>query len=106
MAAKIKKGDTVIVLTGKDKGKSGEVTKVLVNENKVLVQGVSVAKRHNRPSMASQGGIESKELPIHISNVALSDPKENKPTRVGFKVLDNGDKVRVAKRSGETVATA
>ena len=104
MAAKIKKGDTVVVLTGKDKGKSGEVTKVLPADNKVLVQGVNVAKRHNRPSAMSTGGIESKELPIHISNVALADPKDGKATRVGFKKLDNGDQVRVAKRSGETVS--
>lgn len=104
MAAKIKKGDKVVVLTGKDKGKTGEVTKMLNTDNKVLVQGVNVAKRHNRPSAASTGGIESKELPIHISNVALVDPKDGKATRVGFKKLDNGEHVRVAKRSGETVS--
>lgn len=104
MAAKIRKGDNVVVLTGKDKGKTGEVVKVLPTENKVLVQGVNVAKRHNRPSMMSTGGIENKELPIHLSNVALADPKDGKATRVGFKTLDNGDKVRVAKRSGETVS--
>lgn len=103
MAAKIKKGDKVIVRTGKDRGKSGEVLKVLVNENRVLVQGINVAKRHEKPSMQSQGGISNKELPVHISNVALADPKDGKATRVGFKTLDDGTKTRFAKRSGEVV---
>jgi large subunit ribosomal protein L24 len=103
MAAKIKKGDTVIVRTGKDKGKTGEVLKVLVAEQRVLVQGINVAKRHEKPSMKSTGGVTQKELSIHVSNVGLVDPKDGKATRVGFKLLDDGKKVRVAKRSGEVV---
>ncbi len=104
MAAKIKKGDKVVVLTGRDKGKTGEVLKVLPKENRLLVQGVNQVKRHNRPSAFSAGGIETKELSIHRSNVALADPKTGKPTRVGFETLKDGTKVRVAKKSGETVA--
>ena len=103
MAAKIKKGDKVVVLTGKDKGKSGEVTKVIPAENRVVVQGVNLVKRHTRPSAMGQGGIVTKEAPIHRSNVALADPKDGKPTRVGFSILKDGTKTRVAKRSGETV---
>ena len=103
MAAKIKKGDKVVIRTGKDRGKTGEVLKVLVNEQRVLVQGVNVAKRHEKPSMRSQGGITNKELSIHISNVALADPKDGAATRVGFKTLDDGTKTRFAKRSGEVV---
>ena len=101
---KIKKGDKVIVLTGKDKGVKGEVLKTLPAESRVIVQGVNVAKKHRKPTqMNPQGGIENIELPIHISNVALLDPKEDKATRVGYKALKDGKKVRVAKRSGETV---
>ena len=103
MANKIKKGDTVVVLTGKDKGKSGEVLRLDPRENRVVVQGVNVVKRHQRPSMQSQGGIEEKEAPIHVSNVAVADPKDDKPTRVGFQTLNDGRKVRVARRSGETI---
>ena len=103
MKLKIKKGDTVIVITGKDKGKTGEVTKVLVQENKVIVSGINIAKRHTKPSQESAGGIISKEMPIHISNVAYVDPKTNKPTRLGIKMDKNGRKVRVAKKSGEVV---
>jgi large subunit ribosomal protein L24 len=103
MANKIKKGDTVVVLTGKDKGKSGEVLRLEPRENRAVVQGVNVVKRHQRPSMQSQGGIEEKEAPIHVSNLAVSDPKDGKPTRVGFQTLDDGRKVRVARRSGETI---
>lgn len=103
MANKIKKGDTVVVLTGKDKGKSGEVLRLDPRENRAVVQGVNVVKRHQRPSMQSQGGIEEKEAPIHVSNIAVSDPKDGKPTRVGFQTLDDGRKVRVARRSGETI---
>ena len=103
MKLKIKKGDTVIVITGKDKGKTGEVTKVLVQENKVIVSGINIAKRHTKPSQESAGGIISKEMPIHISNVAYVDPKTNKPTRLGIKMDKNGHKVRVAKKSGEVV---
>ena len=101
MAAKIKKGDTVIVIAGKDKGRSGRVLKVLVKEDRVLVEGVNMAKRHTAPNVANpQGGVIAKEAPLHISNVALRDPKTGKPTRVGFKTNDKGVKVRVAKGSG------
>ena len=103
MKLKIKKGDKVIVITGKDKGKTGEVTKVLVQENKVIVSGINIAKRHTKPSQESAGGIISKEMPIHISNVAYVDPKTSKPTRLGIKVDKDGRKVRVAKKSGEVV---
>lgn len=103
MAAKIKKGDTVVVITGKDKGKSGEVVEVIPAQDRVVVRGVNLVKRHTRPSAMSQGGIITKEMSIHRSNVALADPKDGKPTRVGFDVLKDGSKVRVAKRSGETV---
>lgn len=103
MAAKVKRGDTVVVLSGKDRGKSGEVLRVIPKENRVVVQGVNVVKRHQRPSMAQQGGIVEKEAPIHVSNVGLADPKDGAPTRVGFRVLDDGRKVRVARRSGETI---
>ena len=104
MAAKIKKGDTVVVLTGKDKGKTGEVLSVLPAKNRAVVAGVNVVKRHTRPTAMSQGGIVSKETSIHLSNIALADPKDGKASRVGFKVEKDGTKVRVAKRSGETVA--
>jgi large subunit ribosomal protein L24 len=101
---KIKKGDKVIVLAGKDKGKSGEVLKVLRAENRVLVQGVNMVKRHTRPSMGNPGGIIEKEAPIHVSNVAHQDPKDrSKPTRVGYRTLEDGRKVRFAKRSGELI---
>jgi large subunit ribosomal protein L24 len=103
MAAKIKKGDTVVVLTGRDKGKEGEVVSVRPKEHKVVVQGVAMAKRHQRPSQTSQGGIVEQEMAIDVSNVALLDPKDKKPTRVGFKVLKDGRKVRIAKRSGEEI---
>jgi large subunit ribosomal protein L24 len=103
MKLKIKKGDKVIVITGKDKGKTGEVTKVLVQENKVIVSGINMAKRHTKPSQESAGGIISKEMPIQISNVAYVDPKTNKPTRLGVKIDKDGRKVRVAKKSGEVV---
>jgi large subunit ribosomal protein L24 len=100
---KIKKGDKVIVLTGKDKGAKGEVFAVLRDENKVLVQGVNMITRHNKPSQTSAGGIEKKESPVHISNVALQDPKGGKATRVGFKILKDGKKTRFARKSGETI---
>lgn len=103
MAAKIKKGDKVVVLTGRDKGKEGEVIEVRPSENRVVVRGVNVVKRHTRPTMSSQGGIVEKELPVAVSNLAHLDPKDNKPTRVGFKTLDDGRKVRFAKRSGEVI---
>ncbi len=101
MAAKIKKGDKVVVITGKDKGKTGEVTKVLVAEQRVVVSGINLMKKHTKPSAAGQGGIVSKEASIHVSNVALADPKDGKATRVGFKIDKEGKKQRIAKRSGE-----
>jgi large subunit ribosomal protein L24 len=100
---KIKKGDKVVVITGRDKGKSGEVLRVLRDEDRVLVQGVNMIKRHTRPSAGQAGGIVEKEAAIHISNVAHLDPKSNKPTRVGYKLLEDGRKVRFAKRSGEVL---
>lgn len=103
MAMKIKKGDQVIVITGRDKGKTGEVVKAMPKENKVVVQGINLVKRHTKPSQESAGGIISKESPIHVSNVALIDPKSGKATRIGFKI-ENGQKVRVAKRSGEVIS--
>jgi large subunit ribosomal protein L24 len=103
MAAKIKKGDKVVVIAGRDKGKSGEVIEMLTAENRVLVRGVQMVRRHQRQTAKNQGGIVAKESSIHISNVALADPKGGKPTRVGFKVLNDGTKVRIAKRSGEQI---
>ena len=100
---KLKKGDKVVITTGKDKGKTGEITTVLPKENKVIVAGINVAKRHTKPTQESAGGIVSKEMPIHVSNVALVDPKTGKATRVGYKVEKDGHKVRVAKKSGEVV---
>jgi large subunit ribosomal protein L24 len=100
---KIRKGDKVVVLTGRDKGIQGEVLRVFTENRRVLVQGVNVVKRHKKPSQLGAGGIEKVERPIHVSNVALVDPKADKPTRVGFKDLKDGKKVRVAKRSGETI---
>lgn len=102
MASKIKKGDKVVVLTGRSKGQTGEVLNVNPTENRALVQGVNMVKRHTRPTQASEGGIVEKEAPIHLSNIAMLDPKDNKATRVGFKDVD-GKKVRVAKRSGEAL---
>ncbi len=104
MAAKIKKGDYVVIISGKDKGRKGEVLKVSPKEERVVVKGVRMVKRHVRPSqMDPDGGIKEFEAPIHVSNVAHLDPKENTPTRVGFKTLKDGKKVRVAKKSGEVI---
>jgi large subunit ribosomal protein L24 len=103
MAAKIKKGDKVIVLTGRDKGRTGEVVEVRPADRRALVRGVNMVKRHQRQTPQQEGGIISKESPIHLSNLALADPKDGKPTRVGFKFVGEGHerrKVRVAKRSG------
>lgn len=100
---KIKKGDHVVVITGKNKGKKGEVIKVLPDENRAIVSGVAVVKRHQRQTASQEGGIVSKEAPIHISNLALEDPKDGKPTRVGYKFLKDGRKVRFARRSGEVI---
>lgn len=100
---KLKKGDEVIVITGRDKGKKGSILKVMPEASRVIVSGVNMVKRHQRPSQAGAGGIISKEASIHISNVALADPKTGKPTRVGYKTMKDGSKARVAKRSGETI---
>jgi large subunit ribosomal protein L24 len=100
MAAKIRKGDKVIVLTGRDKGRTGEVIQVMRTEDRALVRGVNLVKRHQRQTPTQDGGIISKEASIHLSNLAIADPKDGKPTRVGFKILPDGRKVRFAKRSG------
>jgi large subunit ribosomal protein L24 len=96
---KIRKGDKVVVLTGKDKGRNGEVLRVMPKDDKAVVRGVNIVRKHQKPSQSQEGGIISKEAPIHISNIAIADPKDGKATRVGFEVRD-GKKVRVAKRSG------
>ncbi len=105
MAAKLKirKGDHVVVVTGKDKGKHGEVLKMFPDENRALVKGVAMIRRHQKQTATQDGGIISKEAAIHISNLALEDPKDGKPTRVGYKFLKDGRKVRFAKRSGEVI---
>lgn len=100
---KIKKGDQVVVIAGKNKGAKGAVLDVFPEERRVVVQGVNTVKKHVKPSAANAGGIETKEASVHVSNVALSDPKTGKPTRVGYKTLKDGRKVRVARKSGETV---
>jgi large subunit ribosomal protein L24 len=100
---KIKKGDNVVVISGRDKGKTGEVLRVLPAEERVVVQGVNVARRHTRPRMGEPGGIVEKELAIHISNLAHIDPQSSRPTRIGYKYLDDGRKVRFARRSGEVI---
>ena len=100
---KIKKGDNVVVITGRDKGKTGEVLRVFPAELRAIVQGVNLAKRHTRPRMGDPGGIVEKELTIHISNIAHIDPQSKKPTRVGFRLLGDGRKVRFARRSGEVI---
>ena len=102
MAAKLKKGDTVIVLAGRDKGKEGEIVKVMPTEGRAVVSGVNTVIRHTRQSQTSQGGRIPKEAPIQLSNLALKDPKTGEPTRVGFKTVD-GNKVRFAKKSGEII---
>jgi len=106
MAAKIRKGDRVIVLTGRDKGRRGEVIEVRPDEGRALVRGVNMVKRHQKQSAQQEGGIISKEGAIHLSNLALADPKDNKPTRIGFKFIGQGEerrKVRVSKRSGAEI---
>ncbi|MAB14418.1 50S ribosomal protein L24 [Parvibaculum sp.] len=103
MAQKIKKGDKVVVLTGKDKGRTGEVLAVLPKESRALVQGVNMVKRHEKPSQVSAGGISTREASIHLSNLAIADPASGKATRVGFKTLDDGRKVRFAKASGDVI---
>ena len=103
MAAKIKKGDKVVVLTGRDKGRSGEVKSVNPTDRRAIVAGVNLVKRHTKQTQQTEGGILSKEAPIQLSNLAIADPKDGKPTRGGFKILDDGRKVRVAKRSGDLI---
>jgi len=100
MAAKIRKGDKVVVLTGRDRGRSGEVFEVRPDEGRALVRGINMVKRHQKQTANQEGGIISKEGSIHLSNLAIADPKSGKPTRVGFKVMKDGKRVRVAKRSG------
>jgi large subunit ribosomal protein L24 len=102
-ASKIKKGDKVVVLAGRDKDKRGEVVRVMPKENRALVRGVNMVVRHTRQTAETQGGRISKEGPINLSNLAIEDPKDGKPTRVGFKMLADGKKVRIAKRSGEVI---
>lgn len=100
---KVKKGDQVVVISGKDKGSKGEILKVITETSRVLVKGVNVVTKHAKPTQVSPGGVEKVERSIHVSNVALADPKTGKATRVGYKVLKDGKKVRVAKKSGETI---
>jgi len=103
MAAKIKKGDKVVLLAGRDKGRSGEVVRVMPTEGRAVVRGLNMVRKHQKQTQTQEGGIISKEASIHLSNIALADPKDGKATRVAFKILDDGRKVRVAKRSGETI---
>jgi large subunit ribosomal protein L24 len=103
MAAKIRKGDKVVVLAGRDKGRTGEVFEVRPAEGRALVRGINMVKRHQRQTAQQEGGIISKELPVHLSKIALADPKDGKPTRVGFKIRDDGTKIRIAKRSGAEI---
>ncbi len=100
---KVKKGDHAVILTGRDKGKRGEIVKVLPAQSKVVIQGINLVRRHQKQSASQEGGIISKEAPIHVSNIAIEDPKDGEPTRVGYKILDDGRKVRFAKRSGELI---
>ena len=100
---RLRKGDDVVVISGRDKGKTGSILRVIRSEDRVIVDGINMVKRHTRPSQAQPGGIVDKEAPIHISNVALADPKDGSATRVGYKFLEDGRKVRVAKRSGEVI---
>ena len=103
MAAKIKKGDNVVVIAGRDKGRKGQVKVVMPRENRAIVAGVNMVKRHTKTTQQKEGGIISKEAPIELSNLAIADPKDGKPTRVGFKILEDGRKVRFAKRSGDLI---
>ncbi len=100
---RLRKGDDVVVISGRDKGKTGSILRVIRSEYRVIVDGINMVKRHTRPSQAQPGGIVDKEAPIHISNVALADPKDGSATRVGYKFLEDGRKVRVAKQSGEVI---
>jgi len=100
---RLRKGDDVVVISGHDKGKTGSILRVIRSEDRVIVDGINMVKRHTRPSQAQPGGIVNKEAPIHISNVAFADPKDRSATRVGYKFLEDGRKVRVAKQSGEVI---
>ena len=100
---RLRKGDDVVVISGRDKGKTGSILRVIRSEDRVIVDGINMVKRHTRPSQAQPGGIVNKEAPIHISNVAVADPKDGSATRVGYKFLEDGRKVRVAKQSGEVI---
>ena len=103
MAMKFRKGDRVVVTTGRDKGRSGQILKMVSSEDRAIVQGVNMVKRHQKQTQTEEGGIISKEAPIHLSNLMHEDPTDGKPTRVGFKILNDGRKVRFAKRSGEVI---
>lgn len=103
MSKKIKKGDLVSVLSGKDRGKTGKVTRILSKRSRAYVEGINLVKKHNKPSQNNKGGIETIEMSIHISKLSILDPKTNKPSRVGFKFLEDGKKVRFLKKSGETL---
>lgn len=100
---KVKRGDEVVVITGKHKGKKGKVLKVFPKDSKVIVSGVNLVKKHTKPNQISEGGIITKELPIHVSNIAHIDPKTGNPTKIAFKFLEDGSKIRVAKKSGEII---
>ena len=100
---KLRRGDKVVVLAGKDKGKRGEILIMLRDKNKAVVQGVNLVKKHTKPSQNNAGGIVEKELPIHLSNIGIEDPKDGQPTRIGIKILEDGSKARIAKRSGEMI---
>jgi large subunit ribosomal protein L24 len=102
MAQRIRKGDNVVVITGRDRGKSGEVLRVLPAENRAVVRGVNLVRRHQRQTARDQGGIITKEMPIHMSNISLADPSDGKPTRIGFRFVE-GRKVRYAKRTGDQI---
>lgn len=103
MAAKLKKGDKVVVLSGRDKGRRGEIVEMMPKRARAKVQGVNLVRKHRKPSAGNPGGIETMEAPIHVSNLAIEDPKDGSPTRVGFKILEDGRKVRFAKKSGELI---
>jgi large subunit ribosomal protein L24 len=104
MAARIKKGDTVLVISGAERGRRGEVLRVLPSENRAVVQGVAVAKKHTKPTgMGNPGGIVNEEASVHLSNLKLVDPKSDQPTKVGFRILEDGRKVRVAKATGNVI---
>ncbi len=100
---KIRRGDQVMVIAGRDKGKTGEVLKVMPKENRAIVQGVNLVRKHQKQTQTEEGGIKTREAPIHISNLAIEDPKDGAPTKIGFKILEDGRKVRFARRSGEVI---